>query len=352
MGAELLRRDDGSERGTRFVRLRTGEIEFEVIVERALDIGQAYVRGIPVAWMSPTGIVAPWFADPHGWNPFRTFFGGLMTTCGLEHTLGPAEDDVSYFNYPGRKTEHFPLHGRLSTTPARLTAYGLDLDASSPVVYVAGDVRQANVFGEVLTLERRIEAEVGAREIRVRDRVRNDGFAPTPHMILYHVNVGWPILAPGAIVAAAVGEPRRATVEAEGVDWRRVTAPSRGVAEQVWEHSPRTAADGLGRAAVLNADIGDGRAAGLEVAFDLAATPRLFQWRVMNEGHYVVGLEPGNLELDGRQAAREAGRLVVLEPGESREYDLRLRLLHGAEDLDAARGRIEWREDAMERSED
>ena len=82
VGAELLTRGDGSERGVRVVRVRTGEIEAEIVVDRALDIAGASVRGLPVSWISPTGVAGPWLADPHGWGPFRTFFGGLLTTCG------------------------------------------------------------------------------------------------------------------------------------------------------------------------------------------------------------------------------------------------------------------------------
>ena len=46
----------------------------------------------------------------------------------------------------------------------------------------------------------------------------------------------------------------------------------------------------------------------------------------MNEGHYVIGLEPGNLRIQGRHAARDAGELVILEPGETRTYRLDITL--------------------------
>jgi hypothetical protein len=335
-GADLLRREDGSERGVRVVRMRTGEIDVDVVVDRALDIGLAAIRGVPVAWLSPAGLAGPWYREPHGFGTFRTFFGGLLTTCGLEHTLGPTADDVGHFRYPGKDTEAFPLHGRLSTTPARLTGYGLDLDASVPRVYVEGEVRQAAVFGEVLVLRRRIEADLGGRVLRLADEVRNEGYAPTPHMVLYHVNLGWPLVAPGARVDAAVGEPRVATPAAEGADWRLVGEPVRGAVEQVWEHTPRPDPDGVVHACVRNAAVGDGRAVGVEVAYDASTLPRLFQWRVMGEGHYVIGLEPGNLRIEGRQAARAAGELVVLDPGETRRYRLELRLLWGAGELEAA----------------
>jgi Domain of unknown function (DUF4432) len=333
-GAELLRREDGTERGVRIVRLRTGEIDVEVIVDRALDLGAAAIRGVPVAWLSPVGVAGPWYREPQGLGTFRTFAGGLLTTCGLEHTLGPTEDDVRHFGYPGKETEAFPLHGRLSATPARLAAYGMDPDAGT--VWVEGEVRQATVFGEALVLRRRIEADLGGRILRLADEVRNEGYAPTPHMVLYHVNLGWPLVAPGARVDAGAGEPRVATAAAEGVDWHTIDAPAPGAVEQVWEHTPRPGPDGMVHACVRNPDAGDGRAIGVEVAYDASTLPRLFQWRVMGEGHYVIGLEPGTLRIEGRQAAREAGELVVLEPGEARRYRLELRLLWGEGDLEAA----------------
>ncbi len=58
LGAELLERADGRERGVRVVRLRSGACEVEVVVDRALDIAHASVAGLPVAWISPTGIPA------------------------------------------------------------------------------------------------------------------------------------------------------------------------------------------------------------------------------------------------------------------------------------------------------
>jgi hypothetical protein len=338
LGAELVERCDGSERGVRCVRLRSGAIELEVVVDRALDLAQATVGGVPVAWISPTGLAAPGLAVPTGWEPFRTFFGGLLTTCGLEHTLGPADDDATHFRYPGRSSHSFPLHGRLSVTPGRLLGYGIDWEREC--VFCRGDVRQAMVFGESLTLEREVRIGLGGTTIELDDVVRNDGFAPTPQMILYHVNLGWPLLGEHAQVVAGVGEPRFATLAAQGADWRAVEGPHFPAEEQVWEHTPLPDGQGFGRAAVLNADIGDGRPLGVELAWSHDTLPRLFQWRVMSDQNYVVGLEPGNAPIEGRAHAREQGTLVVLAPGEERRTSLRLSLHNTAEGLAAARRRI------------
>ena len=278
---------------------------------------------MPVAWISPTGLAAPGLALPTGWEPFRTFFGGLLTTCGLEHTLGPADDDATHFRYPGRATHSFPLHGRLSATPGRLLGYGVDWEREC--VFCRGDVRQAHVFGESLTLEREIRIGLGGTTIELDDVVRNDGFAPTPHMILYHVNLGWPLLGEQAEVVAA----RRRAARRDARRPRRPTgAPSRSRASRPRSRSGSTrrrpTAGGFGRAAILNADIGDGRPLGVELAWSHETLPRLFQWRVMSEQNYVVGLEPGNAPIEGRARAREQGTLVVLAPGEERRTSLRL----------------------------
>ena len=149
----------------RCVRLRSGAIELEVVVDRALDLAQATLGGVPVAWISPTGLAAPGLALPSGWEPFRTFFGGLLTTCGLEHTLGPVEDDATHFRYPGRATHELSRCTAGSPArPGRLLGYGIDWEREC--VFCRGDVRQAHVFGESLTLEREIRIGSAARRSR------------------------------------------------------------------------------------------------------------------------------------------------------------------------------------------
>ena len=118
--------------------------------------------------------------------------------------MGPAEVPADSYNYPGRKTVRHSLHGRVSLIPARLTGYGERWEGDRCVLWAEGVVQQSAMFGEDLYLFRRIEAEVGGREIRVSDRVVNHGFYRTPHMFFYHVNVGWPLLEEGARYLAPI----------------------------------------------------------------------------------------------------------------------------------------------------
>ena len=43
----------------------------------------------------------------------------------------------------------------------------------------------------------------------------------------------------------------------------------------------------------------------------------------MGEYEYVMGLEPGNCNPDGRQTMRELGKLEFLKPGEKKIHNLK-----------------------------
>jgi hypothetical protein len=62
------------------------------------------------------------------------------------------------------------------------------------VLWCEAVVRQTALFGEVLSLKRRIELPVFGTTVRLRDQVRNDGYRPARHGVLYHFNVGYPLL--------------------------------------------------------------------------------------------------------------------------------------------------------------
>src|SRR6187431_587195 len=94
---------DGPARGARRLRVvNGGGLEFDVHPDRGLDIGAASFQGLPLAWLSSTGIGAPSLYDPveRGW--LRTFGGGLVTTCGLDSFGPPADDEDGVVGMHGR----------------------------------------------------------------------------------------------------------------------------------------------------------------------------------------------------------------------------------------------------------
>ncbi len=297
---------EGMSRGARRLRVITGGgLEYDVHPDRALDLGAATLDGVPLAWLSSTGVTDPGFAEPQGRGWLRTFGGGLLATCGLD-SFGPSVDDEDGVA---------PMHGRIGQLPARLTRS----DATQDELTVAGTVRQTRVFGENLVLRREISSAVGSTTITIRDTVTNEGAQPSPHMVLYHVNIGWPLLDEGVTVEIPATEvtPRDPDAEA-GFDTRyEIAPPVAGFLEQVFVHEGGSE----GYARVTNQK----RGIQFTLRYSTGTLPAIFQWKMTDVGHYVLGLEPANTpEIMGRAAARESGRLPVLKPRESVRYQVSL----------------------------
>jgi hypothetical protein len=335
-GVRLVTLADGVERGVRALEFRTGTgFEFDVVVDRAFDVGRCEHAGRALAWTSATGFAGPWYYEPEGLGFFRTFGAGLLTTCGLDHALFMAEDTAEQYHYPPKPTETFGLHGRVSNRPARLVGYGERWEGDECVLYAEGEVLQAAVFGEQLLLRRVVEARVGESRLVVRDEVVNVGHDRTPHMLLYHVNLGWPVVDEDAeLVVPATGVEPRGDHPVEG--YERMAAPASGYVEQVFEYEVAAEADGRVPVAIVNRRLG----LGAYEVFRRDQLPHHFVWRMLGEGTYVVGIEPCTNRTGGRLDARRRGELIELEAGESRSYELELGALVGADELDAFADRV------------
>ncbi|HEY8590180.1 MAG TPA: aldose 1-epimerase family protein [Naasia sp.] len=304
--------DDGPERGARRVRLvNGGGLEIEVHPDRALDLGRVTVDGVPVAWLSPPGMAAPALAEREGGGWLRTFGGGLLATCGLD-AYGPAGSDAD---------GSWGQHGRVGSTPARVTR----AETTDAEVVLEGIVRQTGVFAENLVLRRRISSPLGSDLLLIEDEVTNEGFAEVPHMVLYHLNLGWPLLDEGTVVEIPSDDVRArdADAEAGAAEWNTIPAPIPGFREQVFMHTFDS--DGSVTVRVGNTRLG----LTFVLTFDAGSLPGLSEWKMTGQGHYALGIEPSNTPHFGRADARAAGALPTLAPGASASYRLALRLTRG-----------------------
>lgn len=329
-GMQLLEATDGPARGSRILRCDTGSgFSFEILVDRGFDIGRAWHSGRPLAWWSPVGLLSPALVDTSGIEWFRGFAGGLVSTCGLDHTLLGGEDDASHFAYPHRRREAYGLHGRYTALPARLIGAGETWVGERCELWAEGEVRQVAVFGEQLFLRRRISADLGGTTVRLHDRVENIGATPVTHMQLYHCNIGFPIVDAGSqlVYPAPDGE---CVSDASTVDYRTLTGPAATFVEECYEHD-MVAIDGVVEAGVVNPDLG----LGIVQRYRRDELPHHITWRQLGEGTYVVAMEPSTNRDAGRFDARERGELILLEPGETREYHLELEVLPEADAVDA-----------------
>lgn len=343
-GVRLMELSDGVERGIRMLEFRTGSgLRFTALVDRALDIADCEFKGQAIGWNSPAGFRHPGLHEYEGEGglAWARSFSGLLVTCGLDHILFMNEVPADSYVYSPKPTVSHSLHGRVGTIPAKLTGYGEEWRGDDCVLWAEGIVQQSAVFGEDLHLARRIEADVGGKEIRISDRVVNHGFYRTPHMYCYHINVGHPVLDEGSrylapirdvVWAAHAGEAYRK----QGVGYRTLSAPKLDFHEQVWQHELGADAQGKQFVALVNDRVG----LGFEVATDKAQFPCLYEWQNLQAGQYALGIEPSTNHVLGNNAARERGEMIWLQHGEEKHYDSTFRILDGATEIAASEARI------------
>ena len=204
-------------------------------------------------------------------------------------------------------------------------------------MWLTGRMREASVFGENLVLERRIVSRLGTSQLSLEDCVRNEGFRSTPLMLLYHVNLGFPLLdEKSELLSNSASVRPRDQIAASGIgQYNRFQPPTPGYEEQVFYHTLKSDAEGHAKVALINRTYGGGQGLGVYLRFRLAELPYLVEWKMMGRGEYVCGLEPSTNLVEGRDKERKEGRLQMLEPGESRSYKLEIGVLGSRLEIDA-----------------
>ncbi|MDE2125966.1 MAG: aldose 1-epimerase family protein [Armatimonadetes bacterium] len=328
---------DGAERGVRALEVCTGSgLAFTILADRGMDISTATYNGRALAWRSATSDAHPAYFQSEaeggrGW--LRQFYGGLVVTCGLTWAGANDVDDGQLFG----------LHGRVSNLPATNVSWDGRWNGDDYEITIRGRVRQATVFGENLEMTRTIRSMLGASRLVIQDEVTNLGSQPTEHMHLYHINIGWPTLSPGGrLVSPTLSAiPRDDEAELGKAEFARFGEPTAGYREKVYFHTMAPLADGRCAAAVVNSSVPSGSGHGgfgVYCRWRPHQLPRFTEWKMLDAGTYVVGMEPANCSVLGRAQERRDGTLAVLQPGETVPYEVEIGVLDGAGELAAFEG--------------
>jgi hypothetical protein len=325
---------DGRSEGVELVEIDNGVLRVLLLPQRGMGIWKVFLGNVEFGWQSPvSGPVHPMYVPIHdatglGW---LEGFDELLCRCGLQ-SIGPPVFDAS-----GRLLHG--LHGGIANLPAE----GLEIrrDDATGQVDVVGVVREARFHHQLLRMTSTLTLRPSEAAFEVRDEVTNLSSAPTFCQLLYHYNVGLPLLGEGAEVVAPIAElaPRDARA-AEGVaSWSSVGPPQARFAEQVYYARLLAASDGATRV-LLKGPLGR---SGTSLRFNVDELPCFVVWKNSAEVRdgYVVGIEPGTSFPNPRPFEVEQGRGVALEPGASRRFSLRCEF-HGREqDVRAAQGAVE-----------
>jgi len=330
-GVRTVQLDDGRERPGRAALIHTGSgLQLTVLLDRCLDIAAASYQGKAMGWRSTTGDVGPQYYEAEGIRWLRSYFGGLVTTCGLINVGAPCE---------GSELSGEGLHGRIGNTPARDLRIVQEWDGDDYVLSVTGTMRETAVFAENLTLTRTVSTRLGEKRFWIRDVLVNEGFKDTVYMLLYHCNIGWPALDAGSemIAPSLSATPRDAEAEAGKENWAKMDPPTHGYKEKVYYHDMKAAADGAVTVALVNNGFDRGDGFGVYLKYNKNELPRFVQWKQMGEQDYVIGFEPCNCGVEGRAVDEKQGRLNTLKAGESKTVTLEFGPVTSREEVEKLR---------------
>lgn len=312
-GVEEHRLVGGKGDGMRLLQVRSGAgLEFTVSADRCGDLARLSYRGYNFGYFAPCGYVAPSHYDRDGAGFLKSFTAGFLTTCGLYAVGSPCEDEG----------ERLPMHGSIGNTPAESLLW----EDSQEEISIRAKVRDAALFGHQMLLSRTYRCR--GNQLILEDEAENIGPRREPYMILYHFNIGYPLLdETSRLHIPAVSTVARDPRAQEGIAvWNKVEPPQRGFQEQCYYHT----LEGKPTVAIFNEKIG----LGLAMQFDTAQLSCFTQWKQMGEYEYVLGLEPGNCNPDGRDIVRKKGALCYLEPGRKAQQRIQLTMLDTREQFE------------------
>ncbi len=316
---------EGRSRGVSAIEFNTGVgLSFTVLPDRGLDIAYCTYKGVNLVYHTPNGVVNPCFYEPQGLGWLRTFFGGLLTTCGL-----------TYFGAPGRDgEEELGLHGRYSTTPANSVCDLSRWEGDNFILEVKGVVEECALFGDKIRLTRTISTEIGKKLLRIHDTVQNFGFKTSPFTILYHINAGFPLVDESSelVLTSAKTEPYDEVSKSSLNDFKSFSHPIPNYKEQNFLHTMAGDEKSYALTALINRLLLGGL--GLYIRFHTKNLPYLSEWKMMGEGDYVLGIEPCNTKIENRALLKKHGRLPLLEPGEKRDMIVEIGVLEGRDEID------------------
>lgn len=307
-GVEECRLVGGKGDGMRIFQVNNGKgLELMVSPDRAGDITRLKFRGINMSYMSPCGYVAPTYYEGMGSGWLKSFTAGYLTTCGLSAVGAPCVDEG----------EELPLHGTIANLPAE-HAYWEEIREAYIIHAV---VKDEVLFGRKLRLKRRLQVSREENSFEICDTIENTGDRTEPFEILYHMNMGYPLLDEDSIVTipSASVQPRDDHAAKDIANWMHMQKPTAGYRERCYYHK---FAHEKGMASIFQPKL----KLGLEITFDARELDGFVEWKMMGIRDYVLGLECGNCYPDGRDVMRKSGMLKFIEPGEKKTYTVRVRM--------------------------
>ncbi len=309
------------------IEVDTGAARVMILPTRGMSIWKMDAGGVTYGWNSPVaGPVHPSQVpvfDPSGIG-WLEGFDEFVVRCGLHSNGAPEHDDAGHLVYP--------LHGRIGNLPA--DSLSIEYDEASGRLEVIGEVVESRLFIGRLRLRSRTRFQAGKPDVELLDDVTNDLSKPAKMQLLYHINMGAPVLGNGSVLDAPVESlaPKDDLSASEIDSWNKYGPPQSGYAERVY-FARLHADDSKRTAAMLKSPDGD---RGLGVRFHVGGLPRFIVWKntAAETDGYVTGIEPATNFPNTRSFEENQGRVVEIRPGDTAAFRVSLHPLVNEEQVE------------------
>jgi hypothetical protein len=224
-GVEEMRLVGGRGDGMRLLEVRNGGgLTFTVSLDRCADLSRLSFDGVNFGFFTDCGYVAPYYFDPKGAGFLKSFTAGFLTTCGLRNVGEPCVDDG----------EELGLHGTVSHIPAEK----FSVDVNEEEIVITATMRDVSALERNLVFTREYRVPTFGNTMTITDRVENKGPSPEPYQILYHFNIGYPLLSEKACLTIPSLEVAPRDDHAKtGLDtWSVIEKPQKGYQEMCFYH--------------------------------------------------------------------------------------------------------------------
>lgn len=273
--ARRITLEDGKAQGLKVIDCDNGKIRFLLNESRALDIMQVYHEGQNVSFVSKNG-----FNNKTG-EFLSRFEGGMLYTCGLDAIGG---------------MEGYDIHGSFHLNSAQIVR----VECSEQGIVVEADVYSTSLFGANLKMRRKIFSAIGSETVSVEDTLYNLAYLPQQYCLLYHVNVGYPMLDEGAQVIAnakkvigrndwscsRIAQREKASVSIDGQEetcyFLEMNEPNISLVNKKIQKK-------------------------FTLSYSKDTLPSLIHWHSMASGDYAMGFEPSTSFLDDKFSYKTLG---------------------------------------------
>lgn len=260
--------EGGKEQGLKVIEIDNGVLRLTLNESKNLDVMQLWHKGVNLSFVSKNGFTAREI-------PFlNRFEGGMLYTCGLDSVGG---------------REGFELHGSLHNCPASV----ISTVCTEEEISILSQTEFTSLFGQNLVLQRFISTAPLSNRITINDTLINKGTKDEQYCLLYHVNLGYPMLDEGVEIVMDESEviPRS--------DWAKKHLEGRKTFDKAIDNEEERCyfiTHNVPEVKVINKELGKT----FTLRYSQDTLPKFVQWNSPCSQDYALGIEPCTTYLDDK----------------------------------------------------